>query len=184
MGPFISGCSVSAASAGRLQYGRRESVLSIYDSLAERSKAPDSSSGGAILVGSNPTAVTLLPEWASTSSGTGIATCAYLDAHLTKGLWRNGSASDSRSDGWAFESLWPQLFTAPPSRARTPQKWHRHSRHVRDSIVVSISACHADDPGSIPGRGDFYVHLQHEAHHFVTGCVRQPFTHVRYSLAG
>ena len=24
---------------------------------------------------------------------------------------------------------------------------------VRDSIVVSISACHADDPGSIPGRG-------------------------------
>ena len=23
------------------------------------------------------------------------------------GLWRNGSASDSRSDGWAFESLWP-----------------------------------------------------------------------------
>jgi hypothetical protein len=26
---------------------------------------------------------------------------------------------------------------------------------VRDSIVVSISACHADDPGSIPGRGAF-----------------------------
>ena len=25
----------------------------------------------------------------------------------------------------------------------------------RDSIVVSISACHADDPGSIPGRGEF-----------------------------
>ena len=25
--------------------------------------------------------------------------------------------------------------------------------HFRDSIVVSISACHADDPGSIPGRG-------------------------------
>ena len=23
-----------------------------------------------------------------------------------KELWRNGSASDSRSDGWAFESLW------------------------------------------------------------------------------
>ena len=25
--------------------------------------------------------------------------------------------------------------------------------HVRDSIVVSISACHAEVPGSIPGRG-------------------------------
>ena len=24
----------------------------------------------------------------------------------------------------------------------------------RGSIVVSISACHAEDPGSIPGRGD------------------------------
>ena len=27
--------------------------------------------------------------------------------------------------------------------------------NFRDSIVVSISACHADDPGSIPGRGKF-----------------------------
>ena len=27
--------------------------------------------------------------------------------------------------------------------------------YLRDSIVVSISACHADDPGSIPGRGGF-----------------------------
>ena len=26
---------------------------------------------------------------------------------------------------------------------------------IRVSIVVSISACHADDPGSIPGRGSF-----------------------------
>ena len=27
--------------------------------------------------------------------------------------------------------------------------------YLRVSIVVSISACHADDPGSIPGRGTF-----------------------------
>ena len=26
----------------------------------------------------------------------------------TMGLWRNGSASDSRSEGWELESLWPQ----------------------------------------------------------------------------
>ena len=31
-------------------------------------------------------------------------------ASSTKGLWRNGSASDSRSEGWEFESLWPHLF--------------------------------------------------------------------------
>ena len=29
---------------------------------------------------------------------------------------------------------------------------HHHFR-IRGSIVVSISACHAEDPGSIPGRG-------------------------------
>ena len=28
-------------------------------------------------------------------------------------------------------------------------------QYIRVSIVVSISACHADDPGSIPGRGTF-----------------------------
>ena len=27
---------------------------------------------------------------------------------------------------------------------------------ILDSIVVSISACHAEDPGSIPGRGGGY----------------------------
>ena len=28
-----------------------------------------------------------------------------------RALWRNGSASDSRSDGWEFKSLWGQGFT-------------------------------------------------------------------------
>ena len=27
-------------------------------------------------------------------------------------------------------------------------------KQIRCSIVVSISACHAEDPGSIPGRGE------------------------------
>ena len=31
---------------------------------------------------------------------------------------------------------------------------------IRGSIVVSISACHAEDPGSIPGRGDLVQHSQ------------------------
>ena len=33
-------------------------------------------------------------------------------------------------------------------------------QHVRDSIVVSISACHAEDPGSISGRGVFLLQSQ------------------------
>ena len=30
---------------------------------------------------------------------------------------------------------------------------------VLGSIVVSISACHAEDPGSIPGRGGYFLHF-------------------------
>jgi hypothetical protein len=29
--------------------------------------------------------------------------------YATKGVWRNGSASDSRSEGWEFESLCPHV---------------------------------------------------------------------------
>ena len=35
---------------------------------------------------------------------------------------------------------------------------HDRGTALPSSIVVSISACHADDPGSIPGRGDFVSH--------------------------
>ena len=31
-----------------------------------------------------------------------------------------------------------------------------------DSIVVSIPACHAGDPGSIPGRGALFCHTKHK----------------------
>ena len=34
---------------------------------------------------------------------------------IHKGLWRNGSASDSRSEGWDFESLWPHSSAAQSS---------------------------------------------------------------------
>ena len=32
-----------------------------------------------------------------------------------KGLWRNGGASDSRSGGWEFESLWPHILLVSSS---------------------------------------------------------------------
>ena len=42
--------------------------------------------------------------------------------HLSEGVWRNGSASDSRSEGWEFESLCPQDFRyIPVSGPRIPQ---------------------------------------------------------------
>ena len=36
-----------------------------------------------------------------------------------------------------------------------PRMW----LNVLDSIVVSIPACHAGDPGSIPGRRDYFAKL-------------------------
>ena len=44
------------------------------------------------------------------------------------------------------------------------------SAGFRDSIVVSISACHADDPGSIPGRGVFSFFLRFLVH--VSKCLK------------
>ena len=60
--------------------------------------------------------------------------------------------------------------------------WHRTGvGTVRVSIVVSISACHADDPGSIPGRGI-------RCAGWVTGVsapeVRQNVKHTRWEKCG
>ena len=35
--------------------------------------------------------------------------CKLISFRKITGLWRNGSASDSRSEGWEFESLWPHF---------------------------------------------------------------------------
>ena len=42
---------------------------------------------------------------------------------------------------------------------------------IRDSIVVSISACHADDPGSIPGRGVYYISTARSQLSYGTSCI-------------
>ena len=55
-------------------------------------------------------------------------------------------------DAGKMRSRWPrQAFTF--RAARSEYFGGRSEQQVRDSIVVSISACHAEDPGSIPGRG-------------------------------
>ena len=38
----------------------------------------------------------------------------------SKGIWRNGSASDSRSEGWEFESLCPHLCPNYEEAGSTP----------------------------------------------------------------
>jgi hypothetical protein len=41
--------------------------------------------------------------------GTDVTLMMPLTQTFFKGLWRNGSASDSRSEGWELESLWPHF---------------------------------------------------------------------------
>ena len=50
-----------------------------------------------------------------------------------KGLWRNGSASDSRSEGWEFESLWPHIAGAVPASATWVCMPCRHSHAANDA---------------------------------------------------
>ena len=51
-----------------------------------------------------------------------------------EGLWRNGSASDSRSEGWEFESLWPHLSSGGPCQ------WIARAMHARLVVWHGIAA--------------------------------------------
>ena len=69
-------------------------------------------------------------------------------AKFNKGVWRNGSASDSRSEGWEFESLCPQPVSAPQ---------HLASRTQRARVGVTASLWHtgsASDSRSKVGGSD------------------------------
>ena len=67
--------------------------------------------------------------------------------------------TDSKSVGLCprrFESCRCRFWPADRQKKGVKTISRREDRwSVRVSIVVSISACHADDPGSIPGRGTF-----------------------------
>ena len=65
----------------------------------------------------------------------------YMPVKVALKWLRVGSLTFQRSQ------LWHPLRFVNESRSINIQ--------IRGSIVVSISACHADDPGSIPGSGVF-----------------------------
>ena len=48
-------------------------------------------------------------SFASASLQTSASTGHGMKSMISLGVWRNGSASDSRSEGWEFESLCPHL---------------------------------------------------------------------------
>ena len=70
----------------------------------------------------------------------------YMPVKVALKWLRVGSLTFQRSQ------LWHPLRLVNESRSFNIQ--------IRGSIVVSISACHADDPGSIPGRGVFQVNAR------------------------
>ena len=58
---------------------------------------------------------------------------------------------------WACQRSAPHGFQISGLRSYTLNQHEMRVPQLRVSIVVSISACHADDPGSIPGRGILLV---------------------------
>ena len=80
-----------------------------------------------------------------------------------KGLWRNGSASDSRSEGWEFESLWPHFAVSAVLLANyvllRPPCWpcHCHPLLLSGGLALvpspsSVSACSSSSSGDARGR--------------------------------
>ena len=77
------------------------------------------------------TLVALASEPPGGGGAAGMAsTCVPAAALLHMGLWRNGSACDSRSQGWEFESLWPHPCHQRP-RLRITCHGPVHMRSVR-----------------------------------------------------
>ena len=48
----------------------------------------------------------------------GVMLNSLMTAATAAGVWRNGSASDSRSEGWEFESLCPHFCSVSDGRQR------------------------------------------------------------------
>ena len=77
------------------------------------------------------------------------------------GTWCSGITSASHAEGPGFKSQCVHFSCCvrlAPSRSLRPRTKHTTAStcwQIRCSIVVSISACHAEDPGSIPGGGVF-----------------------------
>ena len=105
-------------------------------------------------VGSNPTAVTF------DYTGTPFSPQPSLDPlHRRQALRTHAENSSADSDRAQAQSFYTQrlLPATVPYHIQNDHFLHAVGLEyqVRDSIVVSISACHAEDPGSIPGRGNF-----------------------------
>ena len=71
-----------------------------------------------------------------------------------QGLWRNGSASDSRSEGWEFESLCPHIDPRTSSAALTsPRRSPRQRvsiRAVRGRAWRRVASCRRPRGGAQP----------------------------------
>ena len=78
-----------------------------------------------------------------------------------------GAAMPMRADGLCQgkrsacppnQCVWMRAVSGVSGRrhAQTMMWYLWQANHIRGSIMVSISACHADDPGWIPGRGDVH----------------------------
>ena len=97
------------------------------------------------------------------------ATCVQLcTVSLLVRCLRTAQASSCTHRVWSRIATRPCPYAHAATRAcrgrlpnalgHTRQQSTRVSlSNVRGSIVVSISACHAEDPGSIPGRGDLLL---------------------------
>ena len=72
--------------------------------------------------------------------------------------WYDCSSSQYMQDNIVFFFLTRIILTVKRVFIFWARQWFLHCGHnqVLDSLVVRISACHVEGPGSIPGRGDTF----------------------------
>ena len=107
-------------------YRQNKSKFACIEQAARLAQSVERQPFKLVVVGSSPTVGILVLRFFTTGS-----VCFFwfpLAHQVPKGLWRNGSASDSRSDGWAFESLWPQVLR---------HKQNVLVRKLKKSVIIS-----------------------------------------------
>ena len=105
-----------------------------------------------------------IPGFSNTRKLTRASQC--VGAQFERGLWRNGSASDSRSEGWAFESLWPHLTNfITHQQPRTKQEIYSnvyyderdHDGLPNNQCVAHVGKCaHAGSRTRVTSMGGLY----------------------------
>ena len=93
---------------------------------------------------------------------------------MPSGVWRNGSASDSRSEGWEFESLCPH-FSVSGFSPHHPAGGATNKGTSRPQAQTLSTHPPAPSPNSPPAHSSTHTPAKHGARHYWTTSAASAF---------